>query len=166
MGAKLKILEELTGFLSEEEEKGPLPELWGVLYVEPAPGGERRQCANCVLWSPGTWVGDGYSEEAGHCAIHEKTLKVTSDQICGYHVFGNPQEKRLDFEGMTPVNPRYSGLGSHVGGVSCDTCKMYRPMEEEEGVCIATRYRGKPAPVHPRGCCARWEEKPKDGPIP
>lgn len=151
-----KTITELQRLL-EPEGKGdlktaPPPELDEVLYVEPAPGGERRNCSNCVLWAP-------LMEQ---CSIHGSGVEATADHVCGYHVFGSPTKEWKDLKGLQPVSPKFSGLILAKGGTACENCQHFTPMEEEDGICAAVYKKKRPAHVHPKGCCARWTRK---GPV-
>jgi len=120
-----------------------LPEPWGVLYSPPNKNGERKSCGNCFAWS-----------QDKRCLIHDRDLEVTTDQICGYHVFGKPLWKWVN-RGVQPLDPALTGLVRVPGGTSCDICMWF-----ENGMCLAVRGPdGNPAKVQDKGCCARWEEK-------
>lgn len=140
------------------EKKAPLPQAWGVLYAHPNPDGSRKQCQNCMMWIR--------RDEDGKpkCMIHPRTLEVTAEMVCGYHVHGAPLEKRMDHPGgLTPVNPRFSGLGVVPGGTTCDLCLYYEAKDEASGLCYAVSKGDEPplgdppTPVEAKGCCARWE---------
>jgi hypothetical protein len=149
---RLPIVREVQKLINPEPEReAPLPQLWGVLYVDPLAGSSaRRNCKNCFMW---------VSTEQ-KCVIHPKELKVTGLMICGYHVGGVPMKKWMDIPGLASVSPKYSGLGGEVPeGTACDNCKFFEGTEEEAGVCHGAQKKNHPAPVHPRGCCSRWEEK-------
>jgi hypothetical protein len=145
-----KTIAELNRLLEPEGRDDPkraeLPERAEVLYTEPAPGGESRSCANCVLWSPLT----------EHCAVHERTVAITKDHVCGNHLFGTPSRQWKELKGVQMLNPRFSGLMLVRGGAACEGCQHYTEVEEEDGVCAAVLRRGKPAHVHPRACCTRF----------
>lgn len=153
MGDRHDILSELKRLMEPTQElpkKAPLPEPWGVTYVEPAPGGERRRCGNCVLWASGDNL----------CSIHEKMESVKEDNICGYHLYGAPAKKVIEFPGLAFVKAKFSGLGDSVpNGTACDNCKFFTEVGDEEGTCNAVYKKKKPFHVHPRGCCSRWMER-------
>lgn len=125
------------------------PELGEVLYVPPAPGGEHRNCQNCILWSP----------LLVQCSIHENTVEVTADHVCGYHIFGAPSKQWKDMKGLQPVNPKFSGLTLVKGGTACENCQHFKSLEDEDGLCVAVMKKKRPAHVHPKGCCTRWARK-------
>jgi hypothetical protein len=118
-----------------------LPEPWEVSYSPPNPGGSRKKCENCFLWS-----------RDERCSILPVDTHVGEEYVCSYHCHGKPSEKRRDL-GATPLTPKLAGLYETDGGTSCDTCEHY-----QEGKCMAVN--GHPD-VDAKGCCARWS--PKDG---
>jgi hypothetical protein len=134
----------------EELPPAPLPFPWGVIYSKPNPDGSRKMCMNCMMWS--------YQDEK--CSIHRANLNVPPEAICGYHVFGEPMEKRMPHKGMDPVDEALSGFDVVRGGTSCDICIYFEPTALGKGVChaVAQEKTGlPPQPVQPLGCCARWE---------
>jgi hypothetical protein len=145
-----RALDELKKLLEPEAQDDPkgadLPELGEALYVEPAPGGEHRNCSNCILWQP----------LLTQCSIHETSVEVTEFHVCGYHVFGSPSKQWKDLKGLQPVNPKFSGLVLAKGGTACENCNHWTPMEDDDGICAAVMKRGKPAHTASKGCCARW----------
>ena len=155
---RLPILDEIKKIIDgdkpeEKKKQAPLPELWGVTYVEPMPGGAHRNCKNCFMWVIGE----------NKCLIHDKNLKVTGLMVCGYHVPGQPQRKWIEFPGLVPENPKYSGLNGEVpDGTACENCKFFESTGDETGVCYGTVKKNRPAPVHPKGCCSRWEQKEEE----
>ncbi len=119
------------------------PEAWGVVYATPNPDGSRKNCVNCMMWS-----------RDEKCSIHEEGQRVESEDVCGYHVYGKPMDKRMAHPGMDPLKPIYSGLDHVGGGTSCDICTYYRP----GGFCAKVQDgHGNMASVHAKGCCAAWE---------
>lgn len=127
-----------------------LPKAWGVTYAAPNPDGSRKICSNCMMWVSTTT----------QCVVHEKSLPVSNEQICGYHIFGQPMKKWTDHPGMMPLDPKYSGLAFVRGGTSCDVCKWFGAKPGEPlGTCYAVldNDSSKYATVHAKGCCARWE---------
>lgn len=125
------------------ENKAPPP--WGVLYQPPNPDGSRKKCGNCVFWVRG---------DPGKCVIHEKSIDVYKDHICGYYVYGRPKSEWVGLEEIEPVKPKYSGLERILGGTSCDTCKAF-----DNGSCHMVYVEGNPAKVDAKACCARWTPK-------
>ena len=93
--------------------------------------------------------------------IHSPRLRIPMHMICGYHVFGTPMPHWMDHPGIQYVDPENSGLETVPGGTSCDTCVFYEGRSRDKGVCygVAKSNDFPPAPVHARGCCARWEDK-------
>lgn len=156
-----KLLDELRKLMAEPEgqddrKEAPPPELSDVLYVDPAPGGERRNCKNCVLW--------GSSNKK--CSIMPGE-EATAFHVCGYHVFGSPGKRHIDFEGIHPPDPKFSGFSLVPEGVACENCNWFVREGDEDGVCLAVKKRKKRAHVHPKGVCTRWSTKqtitdPKD----
>lgn len=147
-------LRKLMGSGQDDPKTAALPEPGEALYVNPTPGGERRNCSNCILWAP----------LLTQCSIHENTVEVTADHCCGYHIFGAPSKQWKDMKGLQPVLPKFSGLVLAKGGTACDNCEHFTAIEEEDGVCAAVMKRKRPAHVSPKGCCARWarREAPTD----
>jgi hypothetical protein len=120
-----------------------LPEPWGVLYCPPNKDGSTKMCQNCFMWS-----------KDQHCLIHDKQHKILPNQVCGYHVPGEPLDAYVD-RNVQPVDPGLSGLIMTKDGASCDTCLWF-----EYAKCMAVIDKNcQPAKVHPKGCCARWELK-------
>ena len=145
---ELKKLMEPEG--QDDKRLAPQPDLSEVLYVDPAPGGESRNCKNCVLW--------GSSDSK--CSLMSIETDTTEDSVCGYHVFGQPSKRHIQFDGISPVNPKFAGLVVVKGGASCQSCNWMSPGDDDEdGVCLAVTKRKKQAHVHPKGCCARWAPK-------
>lgn len=146
--SKLKALVE-AGAAAEENApvQAALPEPWGVVYTPPNPDASRKSCGNCMMWV-----------ETEQCAIHDPELGILDDDVCGYHIYGEPMAEWMDHPGMQPVQPEHSGLETVEGGTSCDNCRYYNG-DEVEGVCQAVAAPGslEPAPVQSLGCCARWE---------
>jgi hypothetical protein len=141
---ELKKLMEPEG--QDDPKKAELPELAEALYIDPAPGGERRNCSNCIMWAP-------LMEQ---CSIHENTVEVTSDHVCGHHIFGAPSKQWKDMKGLQPVKSKFSGLVLAKGGTACENCDHFTNLEDEDGICAAVMKRKKPAHVHPKACCTRW----------
>lgn len=138
------LYEALTEQEEGEVENGPLPEAWGVLYANPNPDDSRKQCINCMMWS-----------RDDRCSIHEDSVEVTEDHVCGYHVYGEPMDERMDHPGMAAVTSELSGLTLIPGGTSCDICRLY--FAEEGNKCLgAVGSDGNLLDVQPKGCCARW----------
>ncbi len=134
----------------EQPQKAPLPEAWGVLYTKPNPNETSKMCANCIMWS----------SEDQRCSFHPEDLEVPYNAICGYHVFGQPMEFRMDHPFMDPVDPKLSGFEVVPNGTFCGSCVYYEPTSERKGKCWAVAKKdGKPPQeVDLLGCCARWEE--------
>ena len=118
-----------------------------MLYQKPNPDGSRKSCNNCV-----TWV------RTNRCLVHDPDLEVKKNMICGYYIYGTPQERWPESWEHEPVDKELSGLDTVDGGTSCDVCKWYDG-DDDEGLCQAVNELGttSPAPVQARGCCARWE---------
>jgi hypothetical protein len=121
----------------------PLPS--GVLYAPPNADGSRKGCGNCAFWA----------ENDSLCAIHGD-LPITYDQVCGYHVFGEPQVFATAMIRPQGLDPSLTGLELIPGGTSCDLCRFF----DGQSACRAvadpeTGY--PPMRVEPLGCCARWE---------
>lgn len=130
------------------EGQAPLPFAWGVLYAHPNPDGSPKQCRNCLMWS-----------RDQKCSIHSASLDVPPDAICGYHIFGEPMDKRMKHPGMDPVDPATSGFDIIPAGTYCGSCIYYEGTSEYKGVChgVAKSDGAPPQPVAFMGCCARWE---------
>lgn len=122
-----------------------LPKAWGVLYAHPNPDGSAKLCENCVFWQ----------RFQGTCVIHDRSVRVTSGMVCGYHVYGK--------KGIVqdPVDPKLSGLEdvSDINGTTCGECKFFEPGKPGKGLChgVAKASGHPPQPVEEMGCCARWE---------
>lgn len=132
------------------ENQAPLPTPGGALYRHPNPDGSRKSCGTCIMW---------VSEE-NRCVIHPRSLEVSADLNCGYHVFGAPMERWMDHPGIMPVTPELSGLRWAGPGVACASCKFYRAQSNDAGLCVGvsdpdTRRPG--VPVQSLGWCARYE---------
>lgn len=158
-----KAIDELKRLMEPESGQDdvkpvPPPLLADVLYVEPAPGGERRACKNCFMFQP----------LLEQCVIHSSSVEITEEHICGYHVLGQPSKQWKDIKGLQAVNPKFSGLVLTKDGSACENCQYFTSIDEEEGVCAAVFKKEKlKAHVHPKGCCTRWTKKglvtdPKD----
>jgi hypothetical protein len=130
--SKLKALVEAGGGTADEGTPAQvlLPEPWGVVYTPPNPDASRKSCGNCMMW--------------------------VDDDVCGYHIYGEPMAEWMGHPGMQPVQQEYSGLETVEGGTSCDSCRYYDG-DEVEGTCRAVIIPGSLAPVQALGCCARWE---------
>jgi hypothetical protein len=135
--------------LLEAESAIPLPRAHQVLYVGPLPDGARKNCANCCLY---------VKDET--CSIHDPEIHVKPDAVCGYHVGGEPANKRRSNK-VEYVDPDFSGLGVVQGGTSCDICKFYKSEGKDSGRCQAVigEEGEQLLKVSARGCCARWEAK-------
>jgi len=120
------------------------PTLPQVLYTEPNPDGSAKRCGNCYMWV------DNGKRNGNQCIIHEKSLDVDSNQICGYHIFGKPRDGWRIIN-LDPVNPKYSGLKRAKSGAICGNCQNFIG-----GRCQAVREKAK---VHPKGGCVLWEKK-------
>lgn len=154
-------------------EAYPPPPLPGeVLYVPPAPNGAGRMCSNCALYLS-THRGDGDAR----CMVHEPSLPIAPQQVCGYHVFGQPRHHTgLDVEEF--VTPELSGLiTAPRGGTRCGNCYFYEGVKRdlETAACLAVAGKESdlygsganeieppgawtPAEVNKNGCCSRWRE--------
>jgi hypothetical protein len=141
MGPKLSILQELNGLVLEKSDRAPLPGKAETLYVEPMASGERRNCRNCCMW-----VKDS------RCMIHEPSLHISGDYVCGYHSPGEPLD-RNPLKITDVVSPNLSGLTLVVGGTACNNCRY-----ASAGHCMAMEEDGKHPPISPLGCCSRWEK--------
>ena len=104
---------------------------------------------NCVMWA----------SKSKECYIMDPKSEVVADGICGYHVPGSPMEKFKKRLPMTPVTGELAGYEVVPGGTSCDNCKYYNDLTDSGGSCNAVHVDGSPAPVDPKGCCTRWENK-------
>lgn len=146
-----EVLTELKRIMEPKEgpddpKVAPLPEMSEVLYVEPAPGGVRRRCANCVFWASAQNL----------CALLEPKEEVGADNVCGMYVFGTPLKRKMDLPGLQALNPRLTGLIKTSRGSACENCEWFKPEDDETGTCVAVMRKKKPATVHPKGCCSRW----------
>ena len=92
-----------------EQATAPLPMPNGALYRPSNPDGTRKSCGNCVLW---------VSQE-GRCLIHAQDVPIESSDMCGYHVYGQPQTAAGTFPGIAPIDPALSGLRRAGPGVAC-----------------------------------------------
>ena len=133
----------------DDPKKAPPVELSDALYSDPAPGGARRNCGNCVLWASKT----------EQCSVMERTKNVPTAGFCGHHIYGAPSKLPVDFSGLHPVDPRFSGYRVVQDGVACENCNNFVASEEEDGVCAAVTKRKRPAHVHPKGFCTLWVKK-------
>jgi hypothetical protein len=150
-----RLLEPIDG----PQKKGPLPELSGVAYSDPSPGGERRKCGNCIFWG----------SEALRCALHDPTTEAKELSWCNRHLFGTPAKKPINLAGTNFIKTKHSGLGKEtVSGSSCDNCEFYEGIDDEDGVCSAVYKKNKPVHIHPKGGCTRWSHKkdPEPGKLP
>lgn len=133
-----------------QSNQAPLPKPDGALYRHPNPDDTRKACRNCVLWV----------ETRDRCIIHAKDQEVDADQLCGFHVFGEPLKEWADLKGIQPVTPDLSGLRWVGPGAACASCKFYRYQDEMHGMCIGVsdpKTRQPGVPVESRGFCARYE---------
>jgi hypothetical protein len=127
-----------------------LPRPSDVLYAHPNKDGTRKQCANCALWA----------EMDNRCLLMGAEIEVQSDQVCGYHVNGDPVLYVTTLGGFKLVEPDLAGLMlAPEGGTSCDRCRYYDPRTDDAGLCRGVFSEGKPAPVEALGCCARWVQR-------
>lgn len=139
--------------LANLEGKSPprkvrLPVLNEVLYTPPNPDGSRKACGNCYQWT-----------RDHKCLTVHGT--IAPDMVCGYHVFGLPQNEWVDL-GQSQVDAHQAGLYRHEAGqgTSCDNCKWSSFDKPPHGMCAAVTDGGSyPAMIEARGCCARWEDK-------
>lgn len=154
MSRQLKVLTDLESIMREESsDRAALPNKAQCLYVEPLPSGERKNCKNCALW-----VTDF------RCLIHEPTIHIAADAICGYWVGGKPRDSDFRLAIETYIPPSLTGLTFALQGTSCDNCTWYESQEQEKGRCHGLQEGGKPASVRARACCARWEPTKRDRP--
>jgi len=136
----------------------PRPEKGEVLYADPNPDGSRKACLNCIMW-----VSDNAIEDGAKCLIHEKSLQVEGNMVCGYHVYGEPMDKWMDHPGITPVQPDMSGLILAPYGTSCDICLFFVAGRGTSATCLAVNSdtHEVDAFVEALGCCSRWAENPE-----
>jgi len=139
MHRSLKVLDEVRGLLDERRREVPLPTKAEALYVEPTARKEGRSCRNCVMWS-----------RTDQCLIHEPSLHISGDYVCGYHSPGEPMEALPDRK-REYVSPGLSGLVLVPGGTYCGVCRW-----AENGKCRALQEHGEPAAIEEYSCCARW----------
>ena len=135
----------------DEMEHVPRPTPGDVLYTAQNPDRTRKRCANCFLWKA----------KAQECVIHDPTIIVAENMVCGYHVFGKPQEHDIVAESLDPVTPENSGLIVTEDGVSCDSCSYFRSLAQLSGLCIAVADPDTAESdfvVEALGCCARWRK--------
>ncbi len=145
---RLQLMEDLEPILgTESTPKAPLPERFQVLYVGPTPDGKPKNCSNCCLWNA-----------SNRCLIHSPKIDVTPQMVCGYWVGGTPTEDRFYLADVQYVEPKFSGLATFKYGASCSTCRWFEEVSLDRGCCHALQEKGKPPPVHPLGCCARFDE--------
>lgn len=132
-----------------QNDKAPLPFPPGVLYRHPNPDGSRKNCGNCIMWVA----------NEDRCVIHPRDLRIGEDEMCGYHVFGQPMPKWMDHPGIMPVTPDISGLRMAGPGVACASCVFYKKQSDQGGLCmgVANPETGQaPVPVESRGWCTRY----------
>jgi hypothetical protein len=147
MTRRLTVVQELQSLLSEESDEAPLPEKSQCLYVEPLPNGERKNCKNCALWVT-----------SARCLIHEPSIHIGPDWVCGYWVGGKPLDSDFHLQIKNYIPRSLTGLTVAKEGTACDNCKWFdREKGEEKGHCEALQEQGKPAAVEARGCCSRWD---------
>jgi len=153
MSATRQAITELQKLIEPEGQDDPKPavspQLSDVLYVAPAPGGEHRNCLNCVLWA----------SKLEQCSIIDREEPIGAHHVCGYHLFGAPSKAKVNLPGLAPVDPRFSGLVLAQEGVACENCNHFSAEEDEEGVCAAVMKRKRQAHVHPKGCCTLWDPR-------
>lgn len=126
--------------VAQEEVK--LPYAWGVLYSKPNSDGSKKACGNCYSWN-----------KDNTCSIMKQNVPVKSTMVCGYHIAGTPADAYKAFTITDFVDPELAGLEEVGEGTSCETCKFYK-----DKLCYGVQTEdGKPQPVEPLGCCARWE---------
>ncbi len=125
-----------------------IPTLSDVLYQPPNPDGSRKRCDNCCMFLP-----NGLSPR---CFIHAADKFISSQMVCGYHVYGTPMAVHPRVGRAVPgVEPELSGLIWTLG-TSCDRCVWYQAEDEDTGLCMSVREGDGPAEVEALGCCARW----------
>jgi hypothetical protein len=125
----------------------PLPSPSDALYCVPNADGTRKLCGNCGLWA----------EMDSRCLLFGIEKEVTREQVCGYHVYGEPVLYGTTLGGQKMVEPELAGLiTAPDGGTSCDRCVFYDPRTNDAGVCRGVSQDGEPANVQALGCCARW----------
>jgi len=138
------------GALGQPREPAPLPTPSGALYRKPNPDGSRKRCGDCMMWV-----------REKRCLIHEKSLEVTDDLVCGFNVFGAPLDKWMEHPGgRMPVTPEESGLRPAGPGVACASCRFYQDQGGGKGLCFGVSKesdRRPPQPVDLLGWCARYE---------
>lgn len=151
--------DQLRAWLGRDTTSGSqrvrLPTLQEVGYCPPNPDGSRQQCRNCFLWL----------SAKVECAVHDPSVIVPPDAVCGAHIYGKPQDQiddsaRLLRERLQPLTPELSGLCQVNGGASCDRCTMYKAIGRMQGTCIGTRdeYDDEMHPVvDPLGRCRKFE---------
>jgi len=144
MNEKVRRLRIWTGRPVEDTEPVPLPSPGDVLYAGPNPDGSRKKCGNCFLWR---------TDES--CSVHRPEIMVPGNAVCGYHVFGQPQDFPFAEAMLTPAE---TGLVQTLDGTSCDLCKYYQPVSRTLGSCRAVQDPGSgtSAVVRALGCCSRW----------
>lgn len=148
MNRPIKVIN--LGALGQARDQAPLPMPDGALYRHPDPDGSRKSCGNCIMWVSGE----------ARCVIHERNQVVESQQMCGYHIFGQPMTKWEDHPGIQPVTPDISGLRWAGPGVACASCKFYRRHDDVSGLCVGVsdpKTREPGVPVESKGWCARYE---------
>lgn len=134
-----------------EAAHSPYPTPAEAVYVTPMDGFHRKACGNCFMWV----------RKHNRCVILDSESRITSDFVCNYHVAGTPfrDDPQLEVE---PIHSKLAGLVQVTEGTSCDNCTHYTGPKFSDGdtqglgKCGVVRTEGRPADVHPRGCCARW----------
>lgn len=130
--------------LDPDIDPASLPTLPELLYAFPNPDGEGKKCGNCVSYARGDQ----------RCFIHEPSLKIADNQVCGYHVNGEPVERFDRTPKMDPVTPEFSGLVTTLDGAYCGVCCHF-----SMGECNAAQEEGGFARVEDLACCARWKAR-------
>lgn len=143
MGIEVRHLQVWTAPEGLEDRPDPsvLPLPAEALYSYPNPNGGGKQCGNCVL----------YASVERTCFIHDPQLKISDNQVCGYHVSGEPAAQHGNRPPMDPVAPELSGLVTTEKGAYCGICEHY-----DSGTCFALQEDGAYASVEDMACCTRW----------
>ncbi len=129
-----------------------LPQAHECMYSAPRKDEERKKCRNCMFWV-----------RTENCLLHPRDLKVSGSHICHHWIGGQLRQVWEDIGIDTPLMPETSGLELVKEGISCDNCSHYFWDGDETGLCESlVDTDNRPAKVHPKASCARWEQDKKE----
>jgi len=116
----------------------------GALYIHRTNTDYR--CKDCIMFIP----------SMERCWIHSDIQVIKPNGTCGYFVKGKPQP---NLKPLSLVSAKESGYIEFKSEGGCDGCEYFSSFKRDCQVVDKDSPGDDPGEIHPKACCANFEEK-------